>query len=860
MQGRWRVVFPVACMVVGLLGLAIVPTGAAAEGPEPYAEILSYDFGQSREALSKLEDAIREAPDSQRPVIEGRLLATLAHPDATYACRQFVLRMIGLNFTPPPPSGWLRSAFFLSDDPPPAVTALADLLHDRELAHMARHALQGMDSPAVDEALRARLPRLEGDLQIGVISTIAARGDRDAVALLGRLMGNKDARIARAAIQALGRIGGPVAARLLEQVKLNYELEAIRDDALLTCADILLREGDRRRALEIYRKYTQDYYPAIVQTAAYRGLVHADRSRSVDVLCVLLESKKQPLRMLAGRLLNELPGVEATEEFGSRLFELSPEAQVIGIEALMHRGDRHGSIYLVNAAGSRHEKVRAAAITALARIGGAESLPVLLEAVRRDDALGETAVAGLSRIGGRGVAEAMIRALRETDSQKTAVSLLQAMGERHNPAFLGAIGEAFEHRDGAIRQAAYTAAARLGNLETFGDLLVRLVEAEDEGEQNVLGRVAASLLAHLDAPNDTLAVVRQVWNGAGAAGRRRLAALTPRIATPEALEMAGEALEHPDAQLRTAAVRALAEWPNVSALPLLGAVITTDSDPIRRTLAFRGYGRMLDEFSMGAEAYAEACATLVRHARSEEEKKIAFAAAGKITLSQGLTLLYPLLDDAERGGVEAQLAYVQVATLVAVRDKPAAVDALNRVGRLSRDPAVQDQAIQALERIDQQKDYIDAWALAGPYWEEDKTGSELFDTVFPPEEEGGSQLTWRILSGVGETPWIFDLGAHMPGEHRVAYLKTRIVSQTSQVVRLELASDDGVKVWLNGQVIHSRNVTRGLTLWEDQVTAPLRAGENTLIVKVTQEVGDWKMAARLRRPDGGVPEGLRVYP
>jgi hypothetical protein len=67
---------------------------------------------------------------------------------------------------------------------------------------------------------------------------------------------------------------------------------------------------------------------------------------------------------------------------------------------------------------------------------------------------------------------------------------------------------------------------------------------------------------------------------------------------------------------------------------------------------------------------------------------------------------------------------------------------------------------------------------------------------------------------------------------------------------LELGSDDGVKVWLNGTLVHANNVTRGVTLGEDRVDVTLKQGRNYMLVKVPQGVGGWGFAACLAGEDG----------
>ena len=55
--------------------------------------------------------------------------------------------------------------------------------------------------------------------------------------------------------------------------------------------------------------------------------------------------------------------------------------------------------------------------------------------------------------------------------------------------------------------------------------------------------------------------------------------------------------------------------------------------------------------------------------------------------------------------------------------------------------------------------------------------------------------------------------------------------------------DDGVKVWLNGELVHQNNVERGFVADEDNFTIHLLKGENTLMMKITQGVGGWAASA-----------------
>ena len=72
---------------------------------------------------------------------------------------------------------------------------------------------------------------------------------------------------------------------------------------------------------------------------------------------------------------------------------------------------------------------------------------------------------------------------------------------------------------------------------------------------------------------------------------------------------------------------------------------------------------------------------------------------------------------------------------------------------------------------------------------------------------------------------------------------------------LAVGADDGVVVWLNDQRIHTNLVARGYQSHEDHVPISLKAGANTLLLKVTQGGGDWKFCAHIESKDGApLPE------
>src|SRR5262249_34914773 len=69
-------------------------------------------------------------------------------------------------------------------------------------------------------------------------------------------------------------------------------------------------------------------------------------------------------------------------------------------------------------------------------------------------------------------------------------------------------------------------------------------------------------------------------------------------------------------------------------------------------------------------------------------------------------------------------------------------------------------------------------------------------------------------------------------------------------VTLSVGSDDGVKVWLNGELVIAHDVPRSAAPDQDRAKVHLRAGDNTLLMKVVNLGGGSAFYFRIRPKTG----------
>jgi hypothetical protein len=167
--------------------------------------------------------------------------------------------------------------------------------------------------------------------------------------------------------------------------------------------------------------------------------------------------------------------------------------------------------------------------------------------------------------------------------------------------------------------------------------------------------------------------------------------------------------------------------------------------------------------------------------------------------------------------------------------------------------------ISATEDTSMSTSELGAWYAAGPYLAEN--GKLAYETAYEPETKidlaetyPDQRQKWVALKNVSDgAP--FDL----PGGVAATYLYRTITAPTARKMTLALASNDAVKVWLNGAVVHDKNISRTLKADEDMVDIQLQQGENTLLVKVVNYGSAYQFYFKSAREDlGDIPLALEA--
>jgi HEAT repeat protein len=598
-------------------------------------DLANYKFDQGVGPLMRLRAYVQTHKDdpAERKECEAKLLAFLQSNPAPggvmAACRS--LRLIGSAASVP---------------------VLGAMLLKPETTDPARYALERIQGDEVDRALLAALGKTRGDLRRGIISTLGNRESSSAVPALRRLAEGGDPETALDAVNALGKIGTAEAVAGLEAflVKTQGRPKSTAASALMVCAESRLSEGKKAEAAALYDKLLAAGLPVIDRQAAFRGRVTAaERTTRGELILRALSGQDTVLYAPAIASVPEALGgseIRAVLPFLNKL----PEPQQVELVAVLARYPSDLVLpSILKAAESPAPTVRMEALRSIGKVGNASVVEML--AARASGATGdEQALAReiLSRLRGTDVDAAILDLLAKEPDPGVKAELIQAAGARRiaaaKPALMAIVRSGAET---SLRLRAVRALSDVCSPADLRDLLGLLFTIEDETMreqlQNAVASVALTIprpLARGDAAENLLA---------GEKDPRRVVDLLRvlgKIGDDTALPAMRKALADPNKEVVDAAVRGLADWPDISAKDDVLGIAASPGNLTYKVLALRAFVRMvgLEPYRQPEAAAADLAKALSLSTRPEE-KKLVLGLLPRFPCEKGLQIAQSLESD-----------------------------------------------------------------------------------------------------------------------------------------------------------------------------------------------------------------------
>jgi hypothetical protein len=233
------------------------------------------------------------------------------------------------------------------------------------------------------------------------------------------------------------------------------------------------------------------------------------------------------------------------------------------------------------------------------------------------------------------------------------------------------------------------------------------------------------------------------------------------------------------------------------------------------------------------------------------------------TVMLGLTVQCSRCHDHKYDPIKAKDYYGLYAFFNSTKDEPLDGNILLPPPYIRATTPEQDAVLAKMTKtLDQLKDSVDAasavdyltknrqQSLASRDWEispvySAKNFDIAFDQAEAPEPGANKPVAWK--------PFPFESGKDFPNiinkDNSSIYIRGKVTLPKATKFTFGVSSDDSVKVWLNGKVIHSHKIGRGLNLGIDRVTGDFYAGDNDLLVKVINGIAGDGVNIRLFNPD-----------
>jgi HEAT repeat protein len=393
-------------------------------------------------------------------------------------------------------------------------------------------------------------------------------------------------------------------------------------------------------------------------------------------------------------------------------------------------------------------------------------------------------------------------------------------------------------------------------------------------EANPGAAAAARLSELLASATDRGVVVRALAAWAAMPASAGIAPLLPHLRSDET-------------SIRTTAIVALSDRPGEAATAALAEACQAQQDVDVLRLAIASLGSRGDPAGAAVlEAYLTEGPEAVRRAAGEAYVRLAESSPD----ADAQAMYLKALDAGARGVALAGLARVGDASVIpaiarrlgdaAPEERQAAAATLVAIGDRLEAQGLRDDALAAWRRaleggaavenrlrllgerveVTSREGRVSAWWILGPF---PAAGQDAWTATLGPETgvdldaKREDERRW-IPVQVGGEDAVVDLdGMFQPNDRVVAYAYAEIVTRKERDVVLKMGSDDGIRCWVNGELVHEALVPRGLTVDQDTVKAHLVEGTNRLLLKVCELGGGWEFALRIE-DDQGRPLKFRI--
>jgi HEAT repeat protein len=409
----------------------------------------------------------------------------------------------------------------------------------------------------------------------------------------------------------------------------------------------------------------------------------------------LIISDNIQLRSAALEAAAKIKGEYITSMAAGKLQSATPAVKADIAAFLGRRGDKSAVDALTAAMKDADAGVRSAAAAAVVKLSGQDAIPPLMAMLKSKEAQDiKIASELLARMPGDKALAAMAGAIDDLPAS-AKVAVIDALAARSASAHRNVVLAAAASDDGAVRLAALKAIERVAAPGDLPAIIELAMSAKSDADESAALKSAVTLATQIDPAEARADALLAVLPKAQAAKRAALLRAVARLGGAKALAAVSADLKSDDKAVKDAALRALADWPDDSAVEPLLSIAQSDAPLAQQVIAIRGVTQVLKNSKSPSAQKVKLYGRALAAAKRPEEKKLVLAALATERTAESLDLAASLLND-EALKSEAALAVIKIAAPLERGQKgltgPKVVEALTAAIPLCPDAAAKSGA------------------------------------------------------------------------------------------------------------------------------------------------------------------------
>ncbi len=440
-----------------------------------------------------------------------------------------------------------------------AVKPLGRYLSDERLCDPAVLALTAIQTSSAGKELHQALPSARGNNRIAIMHALGDLRYKKAAKDLHEFAADEDLNTRLAVLYAIANIGGRSSHDLLKKAAEAgpaYERAKVTSYYLLyasrssnrTCASIC------RDLIETRTNPSE----VNIQCAALSILTDSEGKSALNDLLQAAESGNIELQAAALKLADRIPGKSATRRWMAKIENVSPKTGGQIIEMLGRRGDRTALPFLLKVLEEGEGSLCLAAVPAVARLGGEETLAPIMALLDTADGNEElqTIKETLLWLRTNQLVASSVQALNRVPDRSRAV-LIDILAERRATEHLEKVFALTGDNSQVVRIAAIAALDDLGSAGDRARIINLLLKVRSDGERKAARDSLTALTQKIDNPNRRFGLLGQAMKKASTKGKRDLLQIMKNVGGEKAVEAICLSLDDP--ALQKEAASAIAE-------------------------------------------------------------------------------------------------------------------------------------------------------------------------------------------------------------------------------------------------------------------------------------------------------------